>query len=251
MAAIIGIDLGSHSIKVAHVMARRDDFEVTQYFQAALPPALSEMGEAIPLEERYRVALADLKDQGALEGGVFITGLPGDAASMRTLTFPFSDVRKIEQAIPFELEAEIPFDIDDVVYSWTVLGKKRVQRIEVSGEVSAPETEVLVCFAQRDDMEAHLDLLAERAHTTGELVAACTHLCRTAVMKHADVLEAAGLLVVRREGRVRWNHLNPVPIQAIYERWVKRHVRGHAASLQRLKRTVETKTNAKKRARSK
>jgi DNA-binding transcriptional ArsR family regulator len=84
-----------------------------------------------------------------------------------------------------------------------------------------------------------LDELAERPHTTGELVERFPALCRTAVMKHLDVLERAGLLVVKREGRVRWNHLNPMPIQRLYDRWVSKHVRGVASAASRLKDHVE------------
>jgi len=40
-------------------------------------------------------------------------------------------------------------------------------------------------------------------------------------MKHLAILESASLIFVRREGKRRWNHLNAVPIQQIYERWVK------------------------------
>lgn len=85
-----------------------------------------------------------------------------------------------------------------------------------------------------------LDRLAERARTTGELVEAFPELCRTGVMKHLDLLESAGLLVVRREGRVRWNQLNPLPIQMIHDRWVAHHLRGTTAALARLKRHVES-----------
>ena len=86
-----------------------------------------------------------------------------------------------------------------------------------------------------------LDRLAERPYKTGELCGQFDSLCRTAVMKHLDVLEDAGLLLVRREGRVRWNHLNPVPIQQICDRWVSRHVRGTASAMLRLKNQVEGK----------
>lgn len=84
-----------------------------------------------------------------------------------------------------------------------------------------------------------LDALAPAPRSTGELVELFPGLCRTAVMKHLDVLVSAGLVVVRREGRTRWNHLNPVPIQGIHDRWVARHVRRSASALARLKRHVE------------
>ena len=87
-----------------------------------------------------------------------------------------------------------------------------------------------------------LDLLAADARTTGDLVAQFPELSRTGVMKHLDILERAELVVVRRDGRVRWNHLNPMPIQRIYDRWVAKHVRDTAAALSRLKDHVESKS---------
>ena len=84
-----------------------------------------------------------------------------------------------------------------------------------------------------------LDVLAERPKTTGELVARFEHLCRTNVMKHINVLVKANLIIVRREGRTRWNHLNPVPIQSVCDRWVSKHVKTMASALSRLKSHVE------------
>src|SRR5262245_20522420 len=86
---------------------------------------------------------------------------------------------------------------------------------------------------------AMLDLLAQGPQTTGQLVGAFGDLCRTGVMKHLDLLEAADLILVSREGRVRWNHLNPVPIQRVCDRWVSRHVRHLAGAMSRLKDVVE------------
>ncbi|HEV8606818.1 MAG TPA: metalloregulator ArsR/SmtB family transcription factor [Tepidisphaeraceae bacterium] len=68
-----------------------------------------------------------------------------------------------------------------------------------------------------------LDLLVSRPRTTGELAAAFGGLSRFAVMKHLRVLERAGLLVISREGRNRWNSLNPVPLRDVLRRWVGKH----------------------------
>ena len=97
---------------------------------------------------------------------------------------------------------------------------------------------------------AVLDALARRAHTTGELVERFPELCRTAVMKHLDVLEDAGLLVVQREGRLRWNHLDPQPIQRLHDRWVSRHVARVSSALSRLKAHVESGGGARRAPRS-
>lgn len=84
-----------------------------------------------------------------------------------------------------------------------------------------------------------LDLLKERPRTTGELTAAFEHLSRFAVMKHLAVLEGAELVVVRPHGRERWNQLNVVPLQQIYERWLRPYEARWASSLLQLKQFIE------------
>jgi DNA-binding transcriptional ArsR family regulator len=79
-----------------------------------------------------------------------------------------------------------------------------------------------------------LDALRDGPKTTGELCRPF-RLSRFAVMKHLAVLEAAGLVLVRRQGRERWNHLNAAPIRQVYERWVRPYEGQWADRLLRLK----------------
>lgn len=88
---------------------------------------------------------------------------------------------------------------------------------------------------------AILDLLRDGAMTTGQVAARFGDLSRYAVMQHLGVLEGAGLVVVRRTGRERWNHLNAVPIRQIYERWVSNFAEIDAGNLLALRRHVEPK----------
>lgn len=84
-----------------------------------------------------------------------------------------------------------------------------------------------------------LDDLKDQPLTTGAL---CTHfaeLDRCTVMQHVKVLEEAGLVIPERRGRERWNHLNPVPLHEIHERWIGPHAAGAVARLARLKRELE------------
>jgi DNA-binding transcriptional ArsR family regulator len=84
-----------------------------------------------------------------------------------------------------------------------------------------------------------LDLLGGGPKTTGELSNALPDLSRFAVMQHLGVLEDAGLVVVRRRGRYRFNHLNPVPLREWYERWVTPLADAAAAEGLALRRSVE------------
>jgi DNA-binding transcriptional ArsR family regulator len=84
-----------------------------------------------------------------------------------------------------------------------------------------------------------LDALREGPQTTGALCARFPHLARVTVIKHLGILEEADLVVVRAQGRQRWNHLNAVPIQQIYERWIGPFEAHWAHTLLRLKRHLE------------
>src|SRR5258708_7035024 len=86
-----------------------------------------------------------------------------------------------------------------------------------------------------------LDFLRKAPLTTGDICEKFPELSRFGVMKHLAVLEKANLTVTRREGRVRWNHINAVPFLKIYERWIGRFAGPLAASLLRFQETVEKK----------
>lgn len=87
-----------------------------------------------------------------------------------------------------------------------------------------------------------LDLLKDDRKTTGDLVAHFKRLDRCTVMQHLGVLEKAGLIIVKREGRIRWNYLNAVPIKEIYDRWISRYATSSVELLAKLKRDLEERT---------
>jgi DNA-binding transcriptional ArsR family regulator len=71
-----------------------------------------------------------------------------------------------------------------------------------------------------------LDELTERDGQT--LVEICSRLAlkhrlgssRQAISQHLDVLESAGLVETRREGRYKFHYLNTEPLQQIADRWL-------------------------------
>lgn len=75
-----------------------------------------------------------------------------------------------------------------------------------------------------------LDAMKHAPQTTGMLCEQFGNLDRCTVVQHLKVLEEAELVLVRREGRERWNHLNALPIQAIHDRWISQYA-GHAMSV--------------------
>lgn len=75
---------------------------------------------------------------------------------------------------------------------------------------------------------AIVDELCERGGQT--LFEICARLAlrhslgstRQAISQHLDVLEQAGLVTTRREGRYKFHYLDTTPLNTIVERWLKK-----------------------------
>ena len=80
-----------------------------------------------------------------------------------------------------------------------------------------------------------LDLLKDEPKTTGDICKHFTNLDRCTVMQHLGVLEKAGLIFTKKEGRFRWNYIDVVPIRNIYDRWINRYASPSVEVLSRLK----------------
>ena len=88
---------------------------------------------------------------------------------------------------------------------------------------------------------ALLDSLRLRnGQTLGEL---CEHLdmTRQGVTQHLALLEAANLVAVQWRGREKLHFLNPVPLQEIYDRWIRKFERPRLEALSDLKNSLEKK----------
>ena len=84
-----------------------------------------------------------------------------------------------------------------------------------------------------------LDLLKDEPKTTGDICAKFKKLDRCTVMQHLGVLENAGLIFSKKEGRFRWNYLNAVPIREIYDRWINKYASPSVELLTRLRNDLE------------
>lgn len=84
-----------------------------------------------------------------------------------------------------------------------------------------------------------LDLLA--ANNGQTLGALCEHLdmTRQSATQHIEILVDANLIATVRKGRERLHFINPVPIHAVYNRWVQKFERQRLQFLQDLKSHLE------------
>jgi len=83
-------------------------------------------------------------------------------------------------------------------------------------------------------------LYSQGGQTVGELCEPFVRLMsRQAVMKHLSILEDANLVTVVWSGREKKHFLNPVPIHAIQDRWIRKFEKQRIDVLSALKAALE------------
>jgi type IV pilus assembly protein PilM len=130
---VCGIDIGAYSIKFAFLEVGFRKNTLRGVMETIVPP-----GEA-PLLERQMIAVREGLSQLSGEVTPYIAAA-GDQLSVRVLELPFSDQRKIDQVVGYELESQIVHAIEDVVFDH-VMVEQRPQGATV-----------LAVAARRDDL---------------------------------------------------------------------------------------------------
>lgn len=127
---VLGLDLGSHAIKAVELQQSLRRLEAVQVRAVGRGQADLELSDLLGrFAQVHQLATEHV-----------VTAVRGDRISVRRLTFPFAERRKLGQAVPFEVEDRLPFDLDEVVLDWSVVGGDR-SNSEVVAAV-APRREV-------------------------------------------------------------------------------------------------------------
>jgi general secretion pathway protein L len=127
---ILGLDIGSHSVKAVEFRQTLRDVEVVQLRQLPIfDPAPSLGGELREFLQAHDLPIENV-----------VVSLSGDRVSTRRLSFPFRDRKKIGPAVPFEVESQVPFDLDDFFVDWEIVGESKVGSDVVA--TLAPRSEV-------------------------------------------------------------------------------------------------------------
>ena len=129
MATLLGIDLGSHSVKLALMEGRLGRMDLTEFRQRRVRP---EGDGPATLEDKMR-ALSTLLSEG-VDANVQVMGYPTEKVSIRGVEMPFSDPGQISKTLAFELEGHVPFDLDDFVLDYRIVSSGRGARLSASGK---------------------------------------------------------------------------------------------------------------------
>src|SRR6266540_1691307 len=155
---ILGLDLGASAVKAVLVESAFRGFEIVDTARAPLEPSPplppspqgGEGGVAWrQVAARYGAAVRGLIEARGWRFDSAVVAFPGTGGSTSVVTLPFTDPRRIEQTIGFEVEGQIPFDLADVAWDWQPLGARD------------GKTELLVAVVRKEELAALLAALGE------------------------------------------------------------------------------------------
>lgn len=141
MARILGLDLGSHTVKAALIETTLRGFTLKSFVTAPTP---AEGGERAA---RLQTAVEALGQKTSLWADTIVVSLPGTSLATHLVALPFSDPKKVESALAFEVEGQLPFDLDTAVFDY------QVAHADEAG------TQLVVGVVKKAELRAVLDAL--------------------------------------------------------------------------------------------
>jgi type IV pilus assembly protein PilM len=118
---LIGLDIGSSAIKLAHVKPVGVEFRVNKFGVFPLPPDAIVDGaimDHVSVIEGIKTALRELK----IKEKEIATSLSGHSVIIKKVVLPTTTPEELEESIQWEVEQYIPFDIKDVKIDFQVIG---------------------------------------------------------------------------------------------------------------------------------
>ena len=141
---IIGLDMGAHSVKATLLRSRLRGFELAGFYQRPVV-----VDESVSEEDRMARTVEQLLAENRLKADGVVVSMPGLVVSVRIITLPFTDRRKISRVVPYEMEGYLPFSLEEVVISYHILKQ------------AEGKTRLLVVALRKDLLKVHLEALAK------------------------------------------------------------------------------------------
>jgi general secretion pathway protein L len=104
-------------------------------------------GAASTVEQSFEEAIEQIKEQVGFTGGPSQVTFGAEFFSFRNVSMPFSDRKKIEQTLPFELVEHSPVDINTLFIDF------------IMAKTDSAATEIIAAMISREFLTTHLSLL--------------------------------------------------------------------------------------------
>jgi len=173
---VLGIDIGSSSIKVVQLRRKNGRALLETYGELALGPyAGKSIGEATNLApEKIIEALGDLLKEKEVNITTHVCGMavPFSASLMSVIELPAVPIKQLASMVPIEARKYIPVPISEVALDWSLIPKdnnpedgdnEEKPKTDANGNPIPPKIEVLIVALHNDTISRYKDIVAKNS----------------------------------------------------------------------------------------
>lgn len=146
----VGIDIGSHAVKVCEFTQAGKGFKLLSLGSALLPNGAVEDGE-LKDTEAVATVIKNLVGNLKIKGKKVAISISGYSVIMKKINLAVMTEEELEHHIQSEAEQYIPFDLADVFIDFQDLK---------TNEEGEERTDVMLVAAKKDVVNAYIDMLA-------------------------------------------------------------------------------------------
>ncbi len=152
--SIVGLDIGSSSVKVVELVGRNKGYELQHVGIAPLPPEAIVQG-AFLNSGAIVDAIQQAMDTSGIKNKSVATAVSGHSVIVKKISLPAMTRDELEESIRWEAEQYIPFDINEVNLDFQIL-----ETGEVEGQM-----DVLLVAAKKDLIDDYVQVISEAGLT--------------------------------------------------------------------------------------
>lgn len=122
MASAVGLDIGTHAIKIAEVRKTRHATTLVRLGRRATPPGATKSGVIVKPKEVAAEISALLRELRLRPRNV-VTAVAGQGVILRSLVMPPMSREEMAEAVKWEVQAQVPFPAEECIYDFDVVGE--------------------------------------------------------------------------------------------------------------------------------
>jgi type IV pilus assembly protein PilM len=147
----IGVDLGSHSVKVCQLKRVGDAFELEKFGRAEIDADGERSTDPRQQHEHKVEALKRALAEGQIKARQTVSAVSGESIIVRYLQLPEMPDNELRKAMQWEAEEYIPFRLSEVNLDSMILGRVN--------DGDHPKMDVLLVSAKKDLVQQHVSIL--------------------------------------------------------------------------------------------
>lgn len=170
--SVLGIDIGSSSIKVVQVAKKAGKAVLETYGELSLGPYGGvEIGRATNLPpEKLSQALTDVLREAKITTKNSALAVPFGSSLISAIEMPAVPEKQLAQMIPLEARKYIPVPISEVALDWWVIPKTQNKQIEFDDKPTGPaqgeRLDVLLVALHNDTLQRYQTIVTQAALQT-------------------------------------------------------------------------------------